>query len=196
MRAADGGIRDAWHGVQFYDDDPQLCASVSDYLAAGFAAGEAAMVVSTPEHWSAVSDQLRANGYDVDGARAEGQLITLDARETLSRFMCDSMPDENLFRATIEPQITRCTHEKVGRIRIYGEMVDLLWRDGNTPGALLLEKQWNDLHQTGAFWLFCGYVSEPLERRSTDVQSICAAHTHVIQTRVGSAKRSGGATAR
>ncbi|HET6333542.1 MAG TPA: MEDS domain-containing protein [Polyangiales bacterium] len=196
MRAAGGGIRDAWHGVQFYDDDQQLCASVSDYLAAGFVAGDALMVVSTPEHWSAFSDRLQATGHDVDGARAEGQLVTLDARETLSRFVRDSMPDESLFRATLEPQIVRCTHEKVGRLRIYGEMVDLLWRDGNTLAALLLEQQWNGLHQTGSFWLFCGYVSEPFELRSTDVQDICGAHTHVIQTRVGSAKRSSGVTSR
>jgi hypothetical protein len=183
--SAAAGIRDAWHGVQFYDDDQQLCPSVSDYLAGGLEAGDTLIVVSTPQHWSTFSDRLWSKGHNVDDALSRGQLIRMDARETLSLLLRDGMPDERIFRATVEPLLIRSGGQC--RTRIYGEMVDLLWKEENSRAALLLEGFWNNLHDSYPFWLLCGYQTAPVRDRSNGVHEICAVHTHVIRTRVGSA---------
>jgi MEDS: MEthanogen/methylotroph, DcmR Sensory domain len=177
------GIRDAWHGVQVYDDDPELCASVSDYLAGGFRAGDKLLVVCTTKHWAAFSAELNATGHDVESARDRGQLVILDAEDTVSQFVRNSKPDERLFRRTIEPLLVPSTSGTVGRLRIYGEMVDLLCKAGDLQAAFLLEQLWNELHENQSFWLLCGYHSEPFYRQRLGVQSICSLHTHVINLR-------------
>ena len=42
-------------------------------------------------------------------------------------------------------------------IRVYGEMVGLLWRRNQTGPALALESLWNDLGRREQFSLFCSY---------------------------------------
>ena len=43
------------------------------------------------------------------------------------------------------------------RVRVFGEMVDLLWRGGNLPAAARLESLWNEAVATHALALFCAY---------------------------------------
>jgi hypothetical protein len=52
---------------------------------------------------------------------------------------------------------------RVGRgrettIRAYGEMVDLLWKDGRSAASIKLEMLWNRLAGTHDFSLLCGYA--------------------------------------
>ena len=55
-------------------------------------------------------------------------------------------PDGTRFRQTVgglvEPMLAGLAGK---RLRVYGEMVDLLWRDGHHQAALWLEEIWNDL---------------------------------------------------
>ena len=48
----------ASHFVQFYDNDDALIRSLGPFLGAGLGAGEAALVVATGAHRSAVTEQL------------------------------------------------------------------------------------------------------------------------------------------
>src|SRR6185312_10486958 len=43
------------------------------------------------------------------------------------------------------------------RIHAFGEMVALLWADGNRDGAIRLEELWNELGERRRFALFCAY---------------------------------------
>jgi signal transduction histidine kinase len=69
-------------------------------------------------------------------------------------------------------------------LRLYGEMVDLLWRDGNTEGALQLEQLWNDLAHTYEFSLLCAYAMGNFYRSgdAERFQQICRHHTRVTPT--------------
>ena len=44
-----------------------------------------------------------------------------------------------------------------GRVRVYGEMVNLLWRLGEGEAARRLEALWNEVIQSYAIPLFCAY---------------------------------------
>jgi hypothetical protein len=65
-------------------------------------------------------------------------------------------------------------------LHIYGEMVALLWQQGNEKGTLLLEELWNNLGRLRPFSLLCGYPKNAF--RSVEdancLVSICNAHSH------------------
>jgi PAS domain S-box-containing protein len=171
----------ASHCVQFYDDEEQLCVLVTEFLGEGLRAGDAVVVVSTPEHWAAFSSRMKLDGFNVEAARNTGQLLTLDARDALSLFMVEAMPDERFFRPMFEAVLDDCKKRQPGRIRVYGEMVDLLWQDGRPAAALRLEELWRELQRVYAFSLFCAYLSRPFRKRRQSIQDVCSLHTHVVR---------------
>jgi hypothetical protein len=67
-------------------------------------------------------------------------------------------------------------------VRGYGEMVDLLWKDGNTEGAILLEQLWNELANRYKYSLLCGYsVDNFLHEAGLDgFRRVCDHHTHAL----------------
>ena len=69
-----------------------------------------------------------------------------------------------------------------GPIRIYGEMVAVLWAQGNTRGAIRLEELWNELAATYAFSLLCGYpMSGFPDQHHVSFHQVCHAHTQVYR---------------
>src|SRR5258708_18727093 len=78
-----------FHAVRFYENKTSLSRTVSDFLAEGLAVAHPALLIATPEHREAVLQELRARHVDVDEAEAAGDLLLLDARETLRAFMLD-----------------------------------------------------------------------------------------------------------
>jgi signal transduction histidine kinase len=185
LAGSDGGevgssTSSAGHYVQFYEDDSFLFEVVADFLEAGVEAREPAIVIATESHRAGFRRALAARAVDVDRESAAGHLTLLDAGATLSLFMRDGMPDRTLFRGAIAPVIEG--GKRGGeRVRAYGEMVDVLWRAGNSPAALRLEQLWNELAETHSFSLLCAYVMGNFHRAShqADIERICSAHTHV-----------------
>jgi signal transduction histidine kinase len=171
------------HLVQFYEDEAFLYRAVGDYLGAGLAAGESLIVIATEEHWRAFAARLAAAGHDVDEVRAAGQLTVLDARQTLDQFMVAGMPDENLFFEQVGGVVARlCAQSCHGPVRAYGEMVDLLWREGHSAAAIRLEELWNDLGRRHSFTLLCAYVMSNFsgESHREPFAAVCDAHSHVL----------------
>ncbi|HUQ20704.1 MAG TPA: ATP-binding protein [Gemmatimonadaceae bacterium] len=173
------------HDVQFYENDHFLAAAVADFLAGGLSAGQAIIVIATPDHRDAFTLRLKAKGIDTDYASRSGFLTMLDAREMLAHFMDGNFPDPARFRGTVGSVVQNSLSLTGNRcIRAYGEMVDLLWKDGNTDGAIRLEEMWNDLAKSYSFSLLCAYAMGNFykESHSGDFQRICQSHGHVIPT--------------
>lgn len=174
------GHRD--HAVQFYDDESFLTNVVSDFLAGALREGQPAVVIATPSHRKSFASRLRQEGVDVAKARRSRRLVLLDARKTLAQFMVGNAPDARRFRMVIGSVIEGCVgREPTVPMRAYGEMVDLLWKDGNTEGAVQLEDLWNDLAHSYRFSLLCAYSMGNFCRASDADQfrRICGQHTRV-----------------
>jgi PAS domain S-box-containing protein len=169
------------HFVQFYESDLFLADSVSGYLADGFASGLPGIVVATRAHRQAINRGLKERGVDVAAARARGDYIALDAAETHAKFLVDGMPERNRFRATLEALFMGFSGESRSA-RVFGEMVALLWAQGNQEGAIRLEELWNELRETHAFALFCAYPLSGFENVSDaqGFEGICTCHSRVI----------------
>ena len=168
------------HFVEFYEEDSYLVDTVARYVATGLAAGEAAIVVATEPHARALEEALASAGADARTAREEGLLISLDALETLAVFMQKGVPSPAIFEEYIGSLIDSAS---AGRrnVRVFGEMVAVLWAEGNITAALQLEDLWNNLAKTHAFRLFCGYPISALGGGNLGpLRSVCQRHTHVI----------------
>ncbi|MFI5228293.1 MAG: ATP-binding protein [Gemmatimonadales bacterium] len=171
------------HKVQFYDDEGFLASVVAEFIAGGLRNGQPAIIIATDAHIEAFRTQLRQGGLDPVAARRAGQLQLHDARQTLMKFMSDEMPDEGRFKAVVGSLIERTLARRAGAsVYAYGEMVDLLWKDGNTEGAIRLEKLWNDLADEYDFALLCAYSMGNFCRASDSeaFARVCAAHSHVL----------------
>jgi signal transduction histidine kinase len=172
------------HAVQFYETDEFLVQTVGRFLTAGLAAGDRLVVIATQAHREAFVAAL-GGGDAVGSAIANGRLVLLDARETLSKFMMGGMPDADLFRNVLARVIAKsqASHPNT-RLRAYGEMVDLLWADGNSRAAIRLEELWNDAGKDHSFSLLCAYVMGHFykEGDSSRFIEVCRTHSHVIPT--------------
>ncbi len=170
------------HAVQFYDDDRFLFETVGRFLAAGLESGDRLVVIATVPHQAGFVKYLEP--YNGQAAIETGQLVLLDARQVLAKFMVGDMPDPDLFRDAISRVITRLRDTGGGRVRAYGEMVDLLWHDGNSRAAIRLEELWNDIGREHAFSLLCAYVMNHFYKQgdAEKFMAVCRNHSHVMPT--------------
>jgi signal transduction histidine kinase len=173
------------HAVQFYENEEFLAAAVADFLAEGLSTGQPIVVIATPAHRAAFGMRLKAKGLEVSRPRQNGQVKWLDAGETLSAFMDGPEINPERFRnvvgSLLRASLRGSAHSSV---RAYGEMVDLLWKDGNTDGAILLEDLWNELAHTHQFTLLCAYAMGNFfkESHGNQFDRICRQHTQVSPT--------------
>jgi signal transduction histidine kinase len=171
---------DPSHAVGFYERDDALVDAVVDFLVPGLSSDQAAVVVATGDHRRAIELRLRARAIDVDAAVGDDLLVFVDAQEALDGFMRDGLPDVAGFWADMEAHIARATRGR-RELRLFGEMVALLWEQGNVTGALALEDLWNSLARSHRFMLLCGYPLSALEEDGHDrFEAICSRHTAVV----------------
>lgn len=104
--------RESEHFVQFYEADDFLLNSLCEFTAAGLCTDEAVIVVATKEHREKLDELLENSGVDVAPVRAAGQYVSLDAAETLSKFMVGETPDINLFNKIIGNIVRLLAHRK------------------------------------------------------------------------------------
>jgi hypothetical protein len=168
------------HVVQLYKDEGFLVRAVTHFVSAGLAGGEAGVIIATPAHVAAVTQSLAA-ALDVPGAMARDQLVLLDAETCLARFMVDGMPDPEAFRALAGGVLDRVRAAGHGRIRLFGEMVNLLWQD-NLPATLRLESLWSELLAERQVSLLCAYRLDNFDQRVHRglLHRISRSHSHLV----------------
>ena len=170
------------HAVQFYGSDAALFTTVAGFLSEGLVAGQPAVVIATESHTESILEHLAARFIDVDRAKHIGDLIILDADSTLATFMKDDAPDSTCFKRHVGDVIAQALGGRVRTpVRAYGEMVDVLWKQGKPEAAIKLEILWNELATTHALSLLCGYSMGNFYKQTQQYEAVCAQHTHVIK---------------
>jgi signal transduction histidine kinase len=202
------GPAQARHAVQFYEDEEFLVGAITRFTEAALRAGEGTVVIATRAHL----DRLRgALGGKSAEALEAGRVLLINARDTLEAVMVDGTPDRALFRESVGPVFERCraawgphkaretstsragaaphtstAHGAVRgdapRLRAFGEMVNLLCKDGNLAAALRLEELWSETCQERDVSTVCGYAMSnfPGEAHSESFDAICARHDGVV----------------
>ena len=156
------------HAVQFYGNDNELLNTVGTFLSEGLVSGHPAVVIATPPHRLAIEKALEHRMIDVERARRLGDLVLLDADDTLATFMVDGVPSAAIFKKTIGELIEQTLRGRERTpVRAYGEMVDVLW---------------NDLATTHVFSLLCGYAIGNFYKQTQKYEEVCNLHTHVHES--------------
>ena len=169
-----------YHAVRFYESERSLAQIVAEFLIEGFADSHPGIVVATPGMRAALVIELGARSVDVVELQRSGQFLLLDANEQLAVFMADGQPEPARFNDMMCQAIEHvCRGRANCRIRIFGQMVDVLWRNGQKDAAIHLEMLWNQLAHRQSFSLLCGYAMGDFYKDS-NFDDICGQHTHVV----------------
>lgn len=168
------------HVVQFYGSDRSLVRTVATFLSEGLVAGEPAIVIATNSHCGAIITALGERLIDCHRAVRSGDLILLDADATLDLFLVGDTPNSDLFEENVGRLIDQAVNGRRTRVRAYGEMVDVLWKQGRSETAIKLEILWNKLALKHNFALLCGYAMGSFYKQSAGIEDVIAQHTRVI----------------
>jgi MEDS: MEthanogen/methylotroph, DcmR Sensory domain len=150
------------HSVQLYRDDAGLIEALALLAGTGLAQGEAVVLVATPPHVLAVARRLQGDGFDLEQSRRSGQLTVIDAATLLARFTVDGRLDSGAFGAIAEDMLGKATAGGRRRVRVYGEMVDLLWKH-DLEAATRLEELWNTIIASHPISLHCSYQLDEVD---------------------------------
>lgn len=178
---AAAGPRD--HIVQLYQDQQFLNRAVCRFAAGAIANGEGVILVPTAAHWEAFRPRLEAEGVNVQDAQNNGQLTVVDADELLPRFMKDAMPDAPVFLGLASDVIARARGQaRYPKIRWWGEMVNVLWEQGNVAASMSLEDQFDRLAKHQEIAIFCSFVMDNFdsEVHSRLLPRLGQNHSHLI----------------
>ena len=169
------------HFVQFYESDDFIANSVAEYFFHGIEGNARCICVATGDHTDKIFDAMRTFGIDPAKAIESGLLIMLDASEMLSTFMRDGSPDARLFKASIG-KLVKETMKTNAPVRVYGEMVAVLWASGEYDAAVRVEELWNDLREECDFSLFCAYPLKGFAQagQNGQLRQVCDRHTKTI----------------
>jgi DNA-binding NarL/FixJ family response regulator len=172
------------HEAVFYSDDRQLLDHLLRFVGAALNTGNGAVVVATGAHREALLRSLQASGVDIAAALEQGKCIAVDADELLSACMVDGILEPNSFLQGFGQLILKAASAvktEHPRVAVFGEGPDLLWKQGNIKAAIQDEKLGNQLAETYAVDILCGYSLNNLRGvAAVDVlQQICAEHSAV-----------------
>lgn len=158
--AVSGAVRR--HAVCFYESDRSLADIVARFLSDGLTEGNPAVVIATAAHRAAIVRELVLRRHDVVELQRAGDLLLIDGQNTLQTFMSNGRLDDHAFKEVVGAILRRACRNRVNcTVRAYGEMVDLLWRDGQQDSAVRLETLWDELAVSEPFSLLCGYAKGP-----------------------------------
>jgi PAS domain S-box-containing protein len=185
MNELTADIHESDHIVQFYEQDAFLVEQAVDFIAARSDADYAAIIIATKPHQEAIQQRLAASLIrDHTASSPRRRIISLDAHATLDEIMVHGSPHHGRFTDVVGNLIAGAAEGGRSRVRVFGEMVAILWADGRQDAALELEELWNQLGAVHRFSLFCAYpilgFSRPEE--TARFTSICGAHSIVRPT--------------
>lgn len=168
------------HLVLVYRSDEEYLDALESFVCDGLLAGESVVLIATPEHLDQLEPRVVRRGFNLDTAARAGRYFVMDAEEAQSHFLIDGHADEEHFTLLIT-EVLRQAASGGRRLRVFGEIVMLLCRQGETGAMLQLEKLWHRLSRERSFLHFCAYpeqgfpAGDPVCR-----QAVCEAHSRVV----------------
>src|SRR5262245_23321893 len=173
-------LQDGDHFVQLYEAEAFMLDSAADFFIAGFSRGDAGIVILTESRLQGLKQRLEQRGVDSKNLITTGQLICFPAEDVLQDLHLNGVSSERL---TAVFDAALASAGAGGRkVRVFGEVVNLLWAEGNFQGAVQLEQLWSDLQKVRPCLVCCAYPMNGLGKQSlvTPLAEVCAAHSVVI----------------
>jgi hypothetical protein len=175
-----GEIAPCDHVVQIYEDNEMFLDLLTGFVSAGIEAGDSVIVIATAAHLQAVHERIASRGLNVFALKLKDLYIPIDAEEALGQFIVNDWPDENLFMHFLSNLLARAKRSN-RQVRVFGEMVALLWAKGHVGATVRLEHLWNKFCERQQFALFCAYPKSGFTKNASEsVLDICCAHSKMV----------------
>ena len=171
------------HIVFPYNDESSFGDAVGLFTAAGITQGDAVLLVATEEHRRMILRRLRDDGFDIEGLKREGRLATFDASSLLCDLFQGNTADRETFKGLLGNMIESARgRAPSGKVRVYGEMVNLLCGRNNLDAAAQLEDLWNEAISIHSVPLLCSYSLSMLPPHTAGSlpARVLEAHTHTL----------------
>ena len=170
------------HIIQLYTSPEVLVRALARFVGSALEQGEAAVVIAAAKRIAALTKRLVETGYDVASTNGQGAFVTLDAERCLAKFMVDGVPDRAGFRSVVTPILDRLRDAGYKKIRLFGEMVNVLWPHNSDAATVRLEELWNERIADYELCLLCAYHVDPVdvELRRGILHRITRCHSHAF----------------
>lgn len=177
------------HKVQVCQDKTVQAELLTQYISDGLLNNEAVIITARPALRKSVWSKLQALGLDMTSYKAQGQIKLYDAELLLSTVLIDDAIDEHYFHTFFGSQI-EAAQAAYGKVRAFGEMLDILWQRELHDTALQLENLRNELCKKHELTVLCTYL--PNDPDHFVLQRACNCRASSLPMYALSAEESGG----
>lgn len=168
------------HVIQLYDNEASFIQTLGGFVEDGCNAQEPCLIIAMAEHLYDLEACLVSRGHNIDELLASNKYFPFVAEDILAGFMVNGWPDEDLFFKKINALLAPFRNNNI-KVRVFGEMVAILWAQGNYPATIQLEQLWNKFCKNENLCLFCAYPKDIFSvAHANALQHICGAHTKII----------------
>ena len=182
-----GEIAPCDHILQLYTDEEQFLNTLTGFVRSGLENNDGVILIATEAHLNKLHEKLNELGMN-PRPFFNANYFPLDAHVMLSKFMVNGWPDESLFMEFITGLMKK-VRSRNRKIRAFGEMVAVLWENGDSDAAIELEKLWNKFSEKEMFCLFCAYPQSHFsDKDSGHLGHICSAHSKILAAEQPSAR--------
>jgi hypothetical protein len=171
------------HSVQFYDTHEALIERLCGVVSSGLLIGNSVVIIATESHRNRLTAALQRLEVDLRTYAREERFTICDAEGLLAKFMVNDLPNLKRFLSSVGELLVHSKKAARGKDRgftVFGEMVSVLWEQGNKKGALALEGLWNELLNERAFHLHCAYPRAIFSQDDAGFSKVCDTHSHVL----------------
>jgi len=173
------------HEAHFYGSNFPA-RNVARYLNAAMKANETALMVTTPAHAELIQYSLIELGASPAELRRSRMLWCVSTDDVMEKFR---RGEADVIQNQIGVPVTECLKASPsGRMRIYGELVNVLIAAGEAKLAFELEHLSNVLITQHPMRIYCGYSTDsfPERRSANDFETVCDLHgelrAHALDT--------------
>lgn len=171
------------HSAQFHRDADALTESAFVFLEAGLRRSTNLLVIAGAQQVDRLFERLAASRFDPGALCDSGQLAVFDAASIIEQFVHEGVAEWAGFRGTLGPILTRL-HPQDRRTRVYTEMANVLWEQGNTEAAIRLEDFWNAVAGAYQFSLYCGFRmdTQSVSSYAGPLEELGRTHAEILST--------------
>jgi C4-dicarboxylate-specific signal transduction histidine kinase len=149
----------AGHLVQFYKRSEYLAETVAEFIQQGLGRSDGIIILATQEHWQTLQViLLQKNSGFAESLNSE-RLLFWDVHEVLQRILNHEGLNKAAFMNFIQSILIQMGNHS--NVRVYAELVDLLYTKGRVNDARFLKDFWNEILQTNPrLSLMCAFQSD------------------------------------
>jgi signal transduction histidine kinase len=169
------------HFVQFYESEAFLIDSIASFVSSGFDSGEIVLVLATAPHLNALRARLLEKQIPIELLENVRFFVQLDAEKVQADLTVDGVLSRERFKQFFGSLLSQA-RDAQRPIRVFGELVAVLWAQGKHATAIQVEELWNGLKSQQPFSLFCAYPLQAFAGKdlAEPLKQVCLTHSRII----------------